>query len=581
MPFVLPPVAPAALFAQNRFDAAAEAARKSGESQVLIRALLRLDRWDEALGEAEDAVRTRPTDADLLGLLALAQLRAGRPDDALKSARAARKLAPESYFALLAESALLSQWLNDDKAALPLAQKATKLRPDRPEGWWTLLHTLNGPKDAPSIIAKLQALKPKGHPFDEQLSDLGALNDTMEALERNRKRLESKSGAVYPDTARLPITRELGMVFVETDVNGKKVKLLFDTGASNALVLDADVARLVRPKFLSKTIVRGVQGKATSRLLVAERVSIGDVKLGRVPFREVADTPMCDGIFGGGLLDRYAVTLDFGRGELLLRRVKNGKIMGNLPPIRAAVGPVKTYTTPFRQFSGNLYVPLTLTASPTAEGTFSLAAPLWAILDTGAQMGLISQRLAGALATGLPAEQVRTVTTDAPAGIGTTSAKMTMTMVPRPLFLTLEGGLTQPVPYAIGASPLDKVISPGTNFETGAILGMPFYSSFRRATFDYPNKKLILETDEEKPALVPEKKPNAITNPSEVPNVPIFARNYIQIFYSGTGWVQVPDDFPTKHLHGIPISLPFTIAPSYRAVKREDKAGWVLIPAGG
>ena len=574
MPFFLPAADPAALFAQNRFADAADAARKSGESQVLIRALLRLDRWDEALGEAEDAARTHPADADLLGLLALAQVRAGRPGDALKSARAARKLAPESYFALVSESMLLSQWLDNEKAALPLAQKATRLRPDRPEGWWTLLQALDGPKGAPPVIARLQALRPRGHPFEDFLSDLGTLHATMEALERNRKRLESENGTAFPDTVRLPITRELGMVFVETEVNGKKVKLLFDTGASNALVLDADVSRLVRPKFLSETIVRGVQGKAASRLLVAEKVSVGAVKLGRVPFREVADTPMCDGIFGGALLDRYAVTLDFGRGELLLRRVKNGKALGDLPPIREATGPVKSYAVPFRQFSGNLYVPLTLVAAQAAGPTFSLSSPLWAILDTGAQSGILSQRLAGALASGLPSEQVRTVSSEAPVGVGTTSAKMVMTMVPRPFFLTFEGGLTRPVPYGIGASPLDKVISPGTGFETGALLGMPFYAQYRRVTFDYPNKKLVLETDETEAALVPVASADPKRDPSKAPAEPAGDGKAWVFVTSAGSWVRMSADSLPK---GASAAAPFALPPGYRALKL-DKADWVLIP---
>ena len=580
--FCLPPPAstqtPAALFAADRFaDAARAVATDASGRNIKIRALLRLDRWDEALGEAEDAVRLFPRDADLLGLLALAQFRGGQPDDALKSARGARLMDSESYFGLLAEATLLSQWQDDDKKALPLARRAAALRPDRPEGWWILLQTLDGPQDAPKVIAALRALHPKGHPFDEQVGDIGAMTDTIAALQRTRRRLTLSRDNRLPDMARIPMARAMDMIFVDTMVNGRSVRLLFDTGASNALVLDAPIAKKVHPTFLTNTIVRGVQGKEASRLLVARNVSLGPVRLGSLPMREVADTPMCDGIFGGALLERYAVTLDFGRGELLLRRVKGGKAVGTLPPIRGAAGPIRTYTVPFRRaFGGNLYVPLRLVAPPSAPDTFSVRSPAWAILDTGAQMGLISQRLAGALGAGLPPESVRSISTSAPVGLGSTSSKIELTLAQRPFSLLLGGGLVHPVAFGIGASPLDRVISPGTGFETGAILGIPFLSRYKRATFDYPNKVLILETDES-PAIAP---PDAQgqADPSHVPSSTV-AEGKRWVF-AGKTWALLPVGTTAT---GVRSAAPFDLAPGYISLRRPgEKPGapesWWLLP---
>jgi hypothetical protein len=558
MPLFTPPPSPdpVALFTAGRF---ADTVKATPPGKLRVRALLRLDRWDEALAEAEALARRTPDDSDANGLLALALLRAGRPEEA----QAAAKRAGEGgFWALLAKATLLSVWDDKDEEAAPLVKKALALRRDEPEGWWLAAQTSQSEAEARTALARLAALRPKGHPFAEFADDLDALARTIGALRDSRRELERRRSQLrFPDTARLPFTQELGMIFVTVTINDVPLKLLFDTGAGGALVVSRSRTRRLGARFLTRTVIRGVQGKEESRMLRPRQVALGPLRFGPLPFREAGEMPVGEGIFGGALLDDYAVTIDFRASELRLKKVKPG---APAPSGGAAV-------LPFRQlFGGNLYVPLRLSAVPQDGKGFFLDAPLWSIVDTGAQTGLLSRRVAGALALGLPDEAKRTVQNDLAVGIGSTRASMTMDLVQRPFMLLGAGGLAHPVRFGIGASPLDEVISPGTSFETGALLGMPFLSRHKKVTFDYPNKRLVLEGAP--PANPVTVSSNPALDPSRVPGPLPEGKRWV--FSSDAGWAQVTAGTPFR---GVPTTLPIRIAPGYRAYKI-DRQSWVLWP---
>lgn len=574
----------AALFAQNRFADAVLSARASGQSVILIRALLRLDRWDEALAAAEDALRATPENVELQGLLALAQLRGGRPEEALATARAARKRSPENYYALLAEATLLVKWLDNSEAALPLARKLVALRPDHPESWWVLAEALEGLKETLAAVARLRALKPQGYPFELMLEDYKHPKELLETAARARRLRALPSATEFPKVVRLPLYRQEEMVFAKVTVNNKNVTLLFDTGASDELALNGDVIPAVKPHYLGKGTIKGATGYEATRVFAAEKVALGPVKLGRLPFSEVRKDPeempyRYDGLFGVGLLRRYAVTLDFDRSEFLLRRVEKGQPLASLPPVRGAFGPLKTYTLPLRLYGNHLYLRLELQAPRHGGNTSSLSCPLWAVLDTGASTNFISQRLAGVLASGLPEKSVHVTTIEMTGGIGVSQKKAEVTVLNRTLQLVASKGLLYSTEYNYGASPLDKVLSPHYGFEIGAVLGMPFLSQYRRATIDYPNQKLILETD------YPEKSP-LTTEPAETiekmsPAACPFRspgelrsdlENHRWIF-AGNQWALMPKG---TALEGARKAAPFTIARGYIAIVSASKNWWLL-----
>ncbi|MGC4043511.1 MAG: aspartyl protease family protein [Armatimonas sp.] len=563
LPQVAPPTEPTALFTAQRF---ADVAEQAAPGKLKIRALMRLDRWEQAQAEAELLVLQAPNDADSWGLLALTRLRGGQPEAAQKAVETAKKLGATSYWSLLAQATLLTVWDDKDKAANVLVKKAVAQRPNEPEGWWLALQTAETDADARPALVALKRLQPKGHPFDEFAGDYDVLLKSMTAMRESKQTMEhNKRQIVFPPTARIPIQQAMGMVFVTVTINGVPLKLLFDTGAGTGLLVDRNRTPELHATFLTKTVIRGVQGKDESRMLRPNSVALGAVKFGPLPLRESPDTPYCDGIFGGSLLMEYAVTLDFANSEMVLKRGKTFQPTDK-----------KAYTLPFKQlFGGNLYVPIRLNAPPLGEGQkagWFVDAPFWAIIDSGAQTGLISRRLASALSLGLPDGMVRTIENNMPVGIGTSKASITMDLVQRPFSLLGPGGLSHPVRFGVGASPLDGVISPGTGFETGALLGMPFLSRYKRVTFDYPNKRLILEGAP--PSELATTDTDGIRNPTRVPNSDLPEGKH-WIFGSDSGWLQVSSNFAPK---GTPTTLPLTIAPGYRAI-RLDKSTWVLVPS--
>ncbi len=531
--------------------------------RALIRELRRADRWEDALIQAELLAASGPLDSNALGLLALCQFRAGRPEDAVKTVEKIKN--SENFWALLARATLLATWDDDEKSASKLVQKALTLSPDDPDGWWLMLQTSQTEAEAKRAIEKLKKLKPKGYPFDEFMGDLDAMGRSVVAMNASRAEFSRRRKQIFlPESARIPMIQELGMIFVTVTINGKPFKLLFDTGAGNALLADRAPARKLRAKFLTNTVIRGVQGKESAQVLRPRSVGLGPLRLGPLPLRVAADTPMCDGIFGGALLDDYAVTLDFARSVLVLKKGKKG----------AGTPGKDAFVLPFRQlYGGNLYVPLRLLApaTPESERTFSLETPLWAIVDTGAQTGMISRRLARILALGLPEDSVRTVENAMSVGIGNTKSMMKLDIVPRPFSLLGPGGLAHPVNYGIGASPLDDVISSGTGLETGALLGMPFLMRYKKVTFDYPNKRLILDgAPPAPPVTIPDDEKRSA---SKVPVTPA-GEGKTWVFVTDAGRWTALGNLPK----GVPALAPFAIPPGYRAL-RIDKLSWALIPA--
>ncbi|WP_309714108.1 retropepsin-like aspartic protease [Armatimonas sp.] len=579
----------ATLFTQNRFAEAVAAARASGQSVILIRALLRLDRWDEALAAAEDAVRLAPEDIDLQGLLALAQLRGGRSDEALTNARAARKRSPENYFALLAEATLLVKWLGDQKSALPLARQLVALRPDLPESWWVLVEALEDIKETLAAVARLRALKPQGHPFEETLDTYRQPEKMLEYYTRLRELRKRPNPTEFPETLRLPFSRQKAMVFITVAVNGKDFKLLFDTGASDNLALNPDAIQKIKPSYLGEMPLQGVTGTEVTRDFVADSVRIGKLNFGWLPLTEVRKDPKdfpyrYDGLFGAGLLSRYSVTLDFGRNELVLRRSEKNGSLASLPPLRKAAGPVTTYSLPLHISQGRVLTHLELLAPHhKTDAAPALSCPLWAEIDTGSSITLISQRIAKALAYSLPKESVHSKTTEFLGGIGTSQTKMEITAVARPLQLSSPEGLGHSMDFAVGASPLDRVLSPHSGFERGAILGMPFLQQYRRVTFDYPNKQLILETDvPHKPFNMAAEKVlmSPINEPSLLKEKYPELSNHRRVFY-GNQWVAIPKGMAIAP-KGVRKVTPFKIAPGFIGIfdpeSEKHSSRWLLLP---
>jgi predicted aspartyl protease len=481
-----------AAFASGKFDQA----RKNYASLVkadpkaiapypgLVQSLLRLDRWREALSVAQTAVTLDPNSADARGLLALAEIRAGEPEAAGMDASLALAQDKDNYWGLVA-AARIADWNGHDKDSNSLFAQATALHPERPDAWLGLIQTQNGSSITESDLAVANhylALRPKGQPFDFKTPYIQNMvsNETSywRSFDADPPFHLDKADEKQPSfTTVFPIQRDGNSVLITVQIDGKPFHLLFDTGADE-LLLSKKAARRLRLADMAKTYISGVQGKASAALQRADTLTLGSVTMNSIPITVSDAVPdENDGIFGGTLLENYAVTLDFGSSTMT---IAHGPGAGYI-----ALPHTMTATAPLHLFDGHLFV-----------STHAQKQRIWAILDTGAYTDVFGLALTQELSKTIKRDLWKEGSYDQRVGIGDSSMRVDACNTPQEVTFAFDGSTPPAVLIQdglIGRSFLDHQISPSMDFEVGMMLGIPLLSQHSRVTIDYPHRLLTFE----------------------------------------------------------------------------------------
>ncbi|WP_394795873.1 aspartyl protease family protein [Armatimonas sp.] len=466
----LSPILPDVLFQRGEFARARAGyqARRLYEGE--LRSLLRLDRWQEAIVVGESAPAPTPEQE---GLLSLAYLRAGQPQRARESADWAWRRDPQAYWPLVARGTLALRWDADPVAAGGFLRQATALRPELAEGWLALLAAPLDSQEAARSAANLARLEPRGYPFDFWSKPL-----RESALNALRFTHAFPDGQVFcPVGARLPVqTLRLkrdprGMLYFDAEVDGQRMRLLYDTGGGRHFLLTpAAVARL-RPLFIASTVVTGLQGQSGGGLHRAERLRLDTLELRALPVESApANLGGFDGLVGWRVFGERIQRLDLRQNTLtLLER-------------------------PSVQESGALQLPLHLILDQPVIGVRcrrrdqTAEIPLWAILDTGATEDFFSLR-AGAQLT----SRFRRGALQASIGIGQSHKRIETRSLA--VGFDLLSQASQPLTSyseATAASFLDTVHNPASGFEHGLLLGMDFISRFTVIELDPVGRQVRL-----------------------------------------------------------------------------------------
>lgn len=481
-----------AAFARGKFDDARktyERLIKSDPAQPaprlgLIQSLLRRDRWQDALRAAQAATQAVPASADIRGLLAMTEVRAGQPEAALADANLALAKDKDNYWGLVAAGREAS-WEGRRRESHDLFTRATTLHPERPDAWLGLFQTYSESgvsAEQLAVAGHYLALAPKGQPFDFNTPDIQNLvtheTDYWHTFDKDVPfHMEEADAKQTAYTAIFPIQRDGSSVLVSVGINGKPFHLLFDTGA-DGILLSRKAARRLGLADKAQTYVSGFQGRASAGLQRADTLSLGSVTLHAIPLT-VADVAgsQGDGLFGGTILKDYAVTLDFADNTMTIAR---GPGAGHL-----AMPNTTTASAPLHLFDSHLFV------SAHAEKR-----RVWAMLDTGADTDVFSLGLTQDLSASVPREDWREGTYDGRVGIGGSAMRFDYCLTPKKVQIAFDGSsppatLTQD--GLIGQSSVDHQISPAFDFEIGVILGVPLLSQHNRVTIDYPHRLLTLE----------------------------------------------------------------------------------------
>lgn len=481
-----------AAFAAGKFDRARKdyaALLKSDPKSApaytgLVQSLLRQDQWRDALKAAGAAALADPKSADASGLLALCEIRAGEPEQADMDAKAALVLDKDDYWGLVAagRSAIWNGHKEDGNA---LFLRATVLHPERPDAWLGLWQTPDGSSVMAANLAVANhylALKPKGQPFERVTPFIQNVVENETGYWRSFNadppfhldKADEKPGTYY---AVFPIQREGKYVLVSVAINGKPFHLLFDSGADSLLLTKNAAKRLALP-VLAKSYVGGMQGRGAAGLLRADTLNLGSITLHSIPLQVVDgyDGPG-DGLFGGAILDDYAVTFDFPNGTMTISRGPDAKHLA-LPHTSVA-------SMPLYYYDGHLFV-----------SAHAGKHRVWALIDTGAETDFFSLDLTHLLSADTPKADWREGSTDIRAGIGDSAMMVDYCLTPQKVTLTFDGSLppaTLTQDGLIGGSNVDHQLSPDFGFEVGLMIGVPVLAQHSRATIDYPNRRLTFE----------------------------------------------------------------------------------------
>ena len=478
-------------FAQGQFEAARNAYAASADPAApagLIRALLRLDRWEEALAAAQGFAAKNPGSADAHGLLALALIRAGWQPPYADEAKQALTLDPSSYWGLVA-SGRIADWDGHVKDARNLFRKASALHPEWPDAWLGLLRTLSDDKDAAEktvVTAKYLALNPQGQPYDrvnEGLRDFqanaGVYRQSFDA-DPPFQQIAGKTPTAEKNDAKIAATLKVDFVgdwaVFPVIVNDQRFRLLFDTGAGD-LLLTPNAAKRLKLPTLAHSYIRGVNGREPTVVLKASTLALGDLQYRSIPIRTMGLSPGgSDGLLGGSSLDDCVITLDYADGT------------ATLSPSKAAAAPPplpgdQVIALPFRVYRDRLFLSVWVNNRPA-----------WAMLDTGAQQTMLSLRFATEQLKGVPKDDYHAGTFRGQSGVGETDQRTRYVYSRDQSTITLSN---QP-PISVqtdtfGDSSLDREVSPGYDFEISLFLGASSLTYARRVTFDYPHKIMTFE----------------------------------------------------------------------------------------
>jgi predicted aspartyl protease len=256
---------------------------------------------------------------------------------------------------------------------------------------------------------------------------------------------------------------------IEVGVNGRKERLRFvlDTGSGITVISKKTAKRIGVNSITKGGFAKGIGGDGKFEIVYGfiNQVSIGDAVVKNVPvyIRDFQDVGYhLDGYIGLSLISKFLTTIDYGEKTFLLtRRLDDAAAF---------------------QSGSELSLPLRLTSSGFLSGEVQLEGidnPLNFIVDTGASVSVISQRVAStdAISRHLSNEKHRVI------GAAGVTENVPSFMLPRVTF----GKHSRKSISAIALN-LD-LINEASGFEQAGILGGNFLKNYK-LTFDFKNSKV-------------------------------------------------------------------------------------------
>jgi hypothetical protein len=322
--------------------------------------------------EAEAQLSREPRTARNIALRGELEYRKGNFDQAATLYREALKMDPKTARAHFGMGRLAMAKLKD-KEAVQNISRAIELEPAES------LYRLYASEAAALQKNYAEQMKQLQEYVRLNPADPDRLAEAKAGLEVLRALGTKDIGIVNAPENPAPIRfrKSLNLIFTSVMINGKgPYDFAIDTGASQA-VLSEKLAADLGLKPLTSTVMHGVGGggKIDTKLYSVDEISIGDVKIRKVPvgtFNDPLVTQLADGILGTALLSDFILTVNYPASQMELSRKRTPNTSGEVVPAWF--------------FSNLLLVPLDINGK---RGNF--------VVDTGAVTTVLSHAMAANL----------------------------------------------------------------------------------------------------------------------------------------------------------------------------------------
>jgi predicted aspartyl protease len=405
----------------------------------------------DEVAEAEAQLNKEARTAGTIALRGEIAYRKGNLDQAANLYQQALKMDPKTARAHFGLAKLAMAKLKDKEAVQEIA-RAIELEPSEPLYRLYASEAYALQKNYPEQMKQLAEYIRMNPNDPDRLAEAKAGYDVLRALGAK------DIGVVVapPNPAPIRFRKSLNLIFTSVMINGKgPYEFAIDTGASQ-VVLSEKLAGQLGLKPLTTTVMHGVGGggKIDTKLYSVDEISVGDVKIKKVPvgtFNDPLVTQLADGILGTSLLSDFILTVNYPASQLELARKRVPNAPGEALPAWF--------------FSNLLLVPLDVNGK---HGNF--------VVDTGAVTTVLSHSMAANLG-------VTPNTPGAKVDLGLSGVggfEGVVLKVPNVTLKTLKNSEIFPQVVSIDLKEISKMI--GT--EISGVVGFDFLEEYK-VTLDY------------------------------------------------------------------------------------------------
>lgn len=410
--------------------------------------------------------QAEPTNARAFAVLGFVLLSAGRFDEAAPLFQRSLKLDRRESLGW-AGYGLLDFYLNRIDESLAYLQEAVYRGPGEPDYWFTLGQVFARAErytDAADAYNKFLSVARSSD--KDRRARIKGLIDFLRYIGQ-RDGLYASSGKDHTSLG-FELVGNRPIIKVRLNGSTEPLRFVIDTGSGITVISDTTAKRLNIKPITRGGFAKGIGGNGRFEIVYGflQSIQLGDVSVRSVPVyirRFQNDQQPVDGYIGLALISKYLATIDYGNSTFsLLKRDDDSR---------------QVLTE-----DAALSLPLRLTSSGFLSGEVQLEgieSPLNFIVDTGASVSVISQRVAqtDAITPFANDERLRVV-----GSAGVTDDVRTY-LLPKVSF----------GPHSrkqITAIALDlEIINEASGFEQAGILGGNFLKNYR-LTFDFKNSKV-------------------------------------------------------------------------------------------